>query len=151
MKKLCLLIAVLTVTLSLCSCYKTDTSLQEGQLLYDCGATTTDDVTKYEFLYEEYQGDPENKLEIIDEKDFAVFKYYSYVSDLPKEQFHEIYIFPSNTFTITVSGNKYNFYLHDNGSLTYIPGSGWAKTYQADERHQITLEKLNEWIIKYDS
>lgn len=151
MKKLCLLIAVLILTLSLCSCEKTDTTLQEGQLLYDCGATTVKDVAKYEFLYKEYQGDPENKLAITNQKDFTVFEHYTYVSDLPAEQFHEIFAFPSNTFTITVSGKTYNFYLHDDGSLTYIPGNSRAKTYQADENHRITPEKLDKWIVKYDS
>lgn len=150
MKKICLLATAFILILSLCSCGSPDVSLKEGQLLYDYGAVTVDDVLKYEFLYEGYQGDPENKIEITDENDFAVFTHYTYVSDLPTEQFHEIFVFPSNTFTITISGNAYDFYLHDDGSLTYIPGSGWAKTYQADESHRISQQTLNEWITKYD-
>ena len=151
MKKLLLFVIVLVLGLSLCACGKTDTSLSEGQLLYDCGAITTQDVTKYEFLHKNYTGDAVNKPTITDEKDCAVFQHYTYVSDWPTDQLHEILVYPANRFTITVSTKTYDFYLHEDGSLTYIPGSGKAKTYQADKKYRITPQKLNKWIAKYDA
>ncbi len=151
MKKIFCFILILNILfLSSCTANKV---LSEGQLLYDCGAESSADVQKYEFIYEgydEYNGD--NQLVITDESDQALFSHYEYVSDWPSEQLHELYLFPSNTFTITVNDQAFTFYLSEDGSLTSVPSANVSgrKTYQAEKKYRITEDKLNELIAKYD-
>lgn len=132
-----------------CSCQ--NISFTEGNILYDFGAESVEDIEKCEFLYEEYQSSPEDKLEITDSEDIAILRHYNYVSDWPTEKFHEILIFPSDTITITINEKVYSFYLNDDGSLTSIPGVNIssAKTYQADKKYRLTPQKFQEWISKY--
>ncbi len=150
MKRFCLSV-VLMFCLLLCSCGTTET-FSEGDLLFDCGAKEYADVEKYEFFHEDYVGTYEQGIPITDETDWALFKHYRYVCNFPFKQVHTILLYPSNTFTVTVNGKPYSFFLHEDGSLTSLPdGKGnTLKTYQADEEHRITPEKLQEWVIKYD-
>ncbi len=151
MKKISVFLLFLIIGLTLCSCNKTE-PFKEGQLLYDCGATNYSDVQKYEFLYEDFQADSKNKPVITEKDDTSVFAHYEYVSDFPVTQMHELFVYPSNHFTITVNEKEYTFFLHEDGSLTSVPDSNEdkAKTYQADEKYRITDEKLTQWIQKYD-
>ena len=151
MKKFCLLMLMLVIGLSVCACGEPNTSLKEGQLLYDCGATTAKDITKYEFIHKDYLY-PDKPIPITDAADQAIFQHYTYDSDFPTTQLHEILIFPRNQFTVTVNEKAFSFYLHEDGRLTMLPwgNTGIRKTYQADEKHRITPEKLAEWILKYD-
>ncbi len=152
MKKITTILLVFIFSLSLCACSQNE-QLTEDSLLYFCGAKTTQDVTKIEFIHEDYQYYHEGKIEITEKEDFDIFKYYKYQSDFPSDRLHELYIFPTNAFTLTVNGKSYSFYLHDDGSLTYIPtgnGESGPKTYTANKNHSITNKQFSKWIIKYD-
>lgn len=152
MKKIFAFLFLFILSLSFCSCAKKE-QITEDSLLYFCGAKTTEDITKIEFIHEDYQYYHEGKIEITEKEDFDIFKYYKYQSDLPSDRLHELYLFPTNAFTLTVNEKSYSFYLHDDGSLTYIPtgnGESGPKTYTADKNHSITNKQFSEWIIKYD-
>ena len=148
MKKI-LLAFFLIFTLFLCSCGAN--GISEGDMLYDCGAKRIGNVEKFEFLYEEYTEYSGEKLQITDKEDQELFKHYKYLSDFPGNRMHEIYTYPSNTFTFTIDGEAYSFFLHEDGSLTSLlnPNFSKHKTYQADEKYRITPEKLDELIDKY--
>ena len=151
MKKIFAILLVLVVGFCFCSCSENE-PITEDSLLYFCGVKTLEDIEKIEFIYEEYQYIHEGNVEITESEDLEIFKYYKYQSDFPDNRLHELFIFPCDKFTLTVNGKLYNFYLHEDGSLTSVPAQDvkGLKTYQADEEHRITKDKFNEWIIKYD-
>ena len=151
MKKTMIILLVLIFSLSLCACSQSE-QITEDSLLYFCGAKTTEEITKIEFIHEDYQNYHEGEIEITDKKDFEIFKHYKYQEDFPSDRIHELHLYPTNAFTLTVNEKSYRFYLHKDGSLTYIPtgNESGAKTYTADKNRSITNEQFSEWISKYD-
>ena len=56
MKKILFILMTVVLVLVCCSCGENN-AFEEGNLLYDLGAKSFEDIEKVEFLYEEYQGD----------------------------------------------------------------------------------------------
>ena len=150
MKKIIAIILIIILNLSLCGCSGKE-KITEDSLLYLCGAKTIQDIEKIEFIHQDYQNYQEGEIEITQTQDFEIFKYYKYQSDFPSDRVHELHLYPTNRFTITVNEEIYRFYLQDNGSLTYIPTDNTApKTYTAENNRGITKQKFNELIVEYD-
>ena len=144
-KHLTLLIAVVLILIG-CSCRE-----NEGDLLSDLGAKSFDSIEKVEFLYEEYQRGPEEKLVINQTKDIELLCDYVYDSDWPDDQLHELFVYPNNSIYITVGGIQYSLHLADDGSLTTVPNSNntKAKTYRAKEGKGINEDVWRELVAKY--
>lgn len=150
-KSLCILMTVF-LTLVCMSCGE-NTSFVEGNLLYDLGAESFDDIEKVEFLFEEYQGDYEEKPVITQKEDIELLGKYIYSSDWPGDKLHELLIYPNNSIFLTVNGVQYKLCFGDDGSLTTVPGNNITKalTYKAQEGKGITDSVWKEFIEKYST
>jgi len=147
MKKLCCFLMLSVLILTCCSCGEQNTFV-EGNLLYDLGAKSFDDIEKVEFLYKEYQGDYEEKLVITQEKDIELLLDYKYSSVYPGDKLHELFIYPTNSIYVTINGIQHQLCLGDDGSLTTVPGNkSW--TYKAGQGEGITNQIWEEMIEKY--
>ena len=94
MKKILFILMTVVLVLVCCSCGESN-AFEEGNLLYDLGAKSFEDIEKVEFLYEEYQGDYEDKLVITQKKDIELLLDYKYSSDYPSDKLHELFIYPT--------------------------------------------------------
>ena len=130
-----------------CSCGQKNTFV-EGNLLFDLGASSFEDIEKVEFLYKEYQGDYEKKPVITQKKDLELLLNYKYSSKYPSDKLHELFIYPTNSIYVTVNGVKHQLCLGDDGSLTTVPGNK-SLTYKAEQGEGITNSIWKEFIRKY--
>lgn len=147
MKKILLVLMMIVLILTCCSCGEKNTFV-EGNLLYDLGARSFNDIEKVEFLYKEQQGDYEEKLVISQKKDIELLLDYNYFSNYPSDKLHELFIYPTNSFYVTINDAQYQLYLGADGSLTTVPGSkSW--TYKAEQDKGITNSVWEEFIQKY--
>ena len=125
-------------------------SFVEGNLLYDLGAQSLDDVEMVELQYKENVADIENRPEITDYEDVSIFCNYTYDSDYPKDQWHVILAFPNDSFYVTIGDVQYQLYLHEDGALTIVPNAqSTARTYKAEDGQGFTYDKFQELIQKY--
>ena len=125
-------------------------SFVEGNLLYDLGAQSLDDVEMVELQYKENVADIGNRPEITDYEDISVFCHYTYDSDYPKDQWHVILAFPNDSFYVTIGDMQYQLYLHEDGALTIVPNAqSTARTYKAEDGQGFTHDKFQELIQKY--
>ena len=147
MKKILFILMTVVLVLVCCSCGKSN-AFEEGNLLYDLGAKSFEDIEKVEFLYEEYQGDYEDKLVITQKKDIELLLDYKYSSDYPSDKLHELYIYPTNSIYLTINDVQYQLYLGADGSLTTVSGSKFW-TYKAEQDKGITNSVWEEFIQKY--
>ena len=150
MKKIFFILITIFSILVCCSCGKT-TSFVEGNLLYDLGAKSFDDIEKVEFLFEEYQGVYEENLVITQKEDIELFSHYIYSSNWPEDKLHELLVYPNNSIYVTVNGVQYHLCFGDDGSLTTVLGSNMTKTltYKAEQGKGITSSVWKEFIQKY--
>ncbi len=147
MKKISLILMTIVLILVCCTCGEESTFV-EGNLLYDLGAKSFDDIEKVEFLYKEYQGDYEEKPVITQKKDIELLLNYKYSSKYPSDKLHELFIYPTNSIYVTINGVQYQLCLGDDGSLTTVPGNkSW--TYKAEQGEGITNSIWGEFIQKY--
>ena len=77
MKKISLFLMSIALILVLCSCGQKNTFV-EGNLLYDLGAESFEDIQKVGFWYEAYQGDYEEKIEMTQKDDIEILFDYMY-------------------------------------------------------------------------
>ena len=147
-KMLFILLAII-LTFVCCSC-ASENSFVEGNLLYDLGAKSLDDVEKVEFLYKEKFVDVENRPEITEHEDISILCNYTYASDCPKDMYAVLFAFPNDSFYVTINNSQYQLYLHEDGALTIVPNDNTtARTYTAEEGKGFTYEKFKELIQKY--
>ena len=147
MKKILFILMTVVLVLVCCSCGESN-AFEEGNLLYDLGAKSFEDIEKVEFLYEEYQGDYEDKLVITQKKDIELLLDYKYSSDYPSDKLHELFIYPTNSIYVMINDVQYQLYLGADGSLTTVQGSkSW--TYKAEQDKGITNSVWEEFIQKY--
>ncbi len=147
MKKIRLILMTIVLILACSSCGEKNTFV-EGSLLYDLGAKSFEDIEKVEFLYEEYQGDYEQKPVITQKKDIELLLNYKYSSKYPSDKLDELFIYPTNSIYVTIRGVQYQLCLGDDGSLTTVPGNkSW--TYKAEQDKGITNSVWEEFIRKY--
>lgn len=142
--------AILWKSLTAVDLGATKNSFVEGNLLYDLGAQSLDDIETIEFQYKENVADMENRPEITDYEDISVFCHYTYDSDYPKDQWHVILAFPNDSFYVTIGDAQYQLYLHEDGALTIVPNAqSTARTYKAEDGQGFTHDKFQELIQKY--
>ena len=150
MKKILLVLLVFVLTMAFCSCSKENTFV-EGNLLYDLGAKSFEDIEKVEFWHKEYQGTYEEKVEITEKQDIEVLCDYTYSSVYPRDKLHELLVFPTNSIYVTINGVQHRLFLGDDGSLTTVlVDNMYNTTYKAEEGKGITTSVWKEFIEKYD-
>lgn len=153
MKKILLVLISAVLILGCCSCTEKTTKKEENNtfvkdnLLYDLGAKSLDDIEKVEFLYKEYQGDYDEKLEITDKEDIKILSDYTFYGEYEGE-LHELFVYPTNSIFITVNGVQQQLVLGDDGSLTTVPGNR-QHTYKVKDGKGVTKEIWQSWIEKY--
>ncbi len=151
MKKISLFLMSIALILVLCSCGQKNTFV-EGNLLYDLGAESFEDIQKVGFWYEAYQGDCEEKIEITQKDDIEILFDYMYSSDYPENKLHELFLFPTNSIYVTISDVEYQLYLGKEGALTVVPRTNLSigmRTYNAQEGKGFNSEVWKELIQKY--
>ena len=150
MKKILFILMTLLIILACCSCGEA-TTFTEGQLLFDLGAESFDDIEKVGFWYKEYQGDYENKIEITRKKDIALLCDYVYSSDYPTDQLHELFVFPTNSVYVTIQGVEYQLCLGEGGALTTVLSHHMnrTRTYTAAEGKGFTDSVWEQLIQTY--
>ncbi len=152
-----LLVMIMVLSVGLTGCKKETTlkkeepTFKKGNLLYDLGAKSIEDIEKVEFLHTEYQGDYEEKIAITEKEDIEFFCNYTYSSDYPSDKLHELLVYPSNTVYITIDGVEYRLHLGKDGSLTTMIGDNMTKTqtYKAAKDKGITDTVWEDLIEKY--
>lgn len=139
------------VLLLVCSACRQTVGFAKGNLLYDLGAKSFEDIEKVEFLYKEYKSYYGEKLEITQKEDIEILYNYKYSQEYPANKLHELYIYPSNSIFVTVNGKKYEFYLGKDASLTVVPSNSVssARTYKAKDDNGFNEETWKKLIEKY--
>lgn len=138
---------------TLCACGEKTTKTEEtnlfkeGNLLFDLGAKSLDDIEKVEFLYEDFVAYSGENLEITDKEDIKILCDYTFYGEYEGE-LHELFVFPTNSIYITVNGAQHQVRLGDDGSLTTVPGNR-QHTYKAEDGKGVTKEIWQSWIEKY--
>ena len=135
-----------------CSCGRKNTFVQ-GNLLYDLGAESFEDIQKVGFWYEAYQGDYEEKIIITQKEDIEILFDYTYSSDYPDNKLHELFVFPTNSIYVTISDVEYQLYLGEEGALTVVPGNNLSigmHTYSTQEGKGLNSEAWEQLIQKYN-
>ncbi len=150
MKKFFLILISIVLIFSCCSCGE-KTAFVEGNLLFDLGAKSFDDIKKVEFLYEEYQGDFEEKLEITQRNDIEILCDYTYYSDYPSDKLHEIFVFPSDSIYVNIGDVQYQLFLGEDGVLIIVPSNNTnkARTYKTEMGKGFTDSVWKLLIKKY--
>ena len=150
MKKISLILMIIVLILVCCSCGKKSTFV-EGNLLYDLGAKSLDDIEKVEFMYEEYESYYSDRLEITENEDIQMLCRYIYSMDYPTDKLHEIYVFPSNSFYVTIGDVEYQLFLGEDGNLTTVPNNDLnkARTYKVENGKGFTYDVCEHLIEKY--
>ena len=150
MKKFFFVLMIAVLIFTCCSCGEKNTFI-EGNLLYDLGAKSFDDVEKVEFMYEEYEGYYSDKLEISENEDIQMLCSYIYSLDYPTDKLHEIYVFPSNSFYVTIGDVEYQLFLGEDGNLTTVPNNDLNKAciYKAENGKGFTYNVCEQLIKKY--
>ena len=152
MKKILLVLITIFLIFACCSCGPKNTFLQ-GNLLYDLGAESFEDIQKVGFWYEAYQGDFEEKIEITQKEDIKILCDYMYSSDYPDNKLHELYVFPTNSIYVTISDVEYQLCLSKEGALTVVPRNNLSigmRTYSAQEGKGFNSEVWEQLIQKYN-
>ncbi len=150
MKKIFLIFMTIVLILICCSCGEESTFV-DGNLLYDLGAESFENIEKVEFMYEEYEGYYSDKLEITDKEDIEILCNYMYSSDYPSDKLHELFIFPNNGFYITIGGVQYQLFLSDDGNLTTVPNNNLnkARIYKVENGKGFIKDVCEQLIKKY--
>lgn len=152
MKKILLILMAIVLILAFCSCGQENTFV-EGNLLYDLGAESFEDIQKVGFWYKAYQGDYEEKIEITQKNDIEILFDYMYSSDYPDNKLYELFVFPTNSIYVTISDVEYRLCLGDEGALTVVPRNGLSigrRTYSAKEGKGFNSEVWKQLIEKYN-
>lgn len=126
----------------------------ENSLLYDLGAESYADIQKVEFNFEENALYTGNNIEITEQKDIKILSDYTYTYDWPSDKLNEIFVYPNNSIYITVNGNNYQLFLHDDRSLTVVAPlqeSTFRRTYKASDGKGITDAVWLKFIKNYCS
>lgn len=139
------------VLLLVCSACRQTVGFAKGNLLYDLGAKSFEDIEKVEFLYKEYQCNYGEKLEITQKEDVETLRNYKYLQVCPANELNELYIYPSNIIYVTVNGKKYELYLGKDASLTVVLSNSVssARTYKAKDDNGFNEETWEKLIEKY--
>ena len=150
MKKIALMLMIVVLIFVCCSCGE-EHAFVEGNLLYDLGAKSFEDIEKVGFWYEEYQGDYENKIEITQKKDIELLLNYKYSSDYPADKLHELFIYPTNSIYVTIKGIEYQLCLGEGGALTTVPSNNMnrTRTYTTEKGKGFTDSVWEQIIQKY--
>lgn len=150
MKKFLLVLMTVVFGLSCCSCAE-KTNFAQGDLLYDLGAESLEDIEKVEFWYKEYIGDYEEKIQITEIKDMEKLCQYTYYSEYPADKIHELYIFPNDYIFVTVDGMEYQLCLGEDGSLSVVPSNSNIRgIYKAKNGKGFTDSAWQKLIQKYE-
>ncbi len=150
-KKIAGYVVLIIVLISVCCSCGEKPVFAEGNLLYDLGAESIDDIEKVEFLYKEYQRSSDEKIRITDKKDIEILCNYTYVSDFPSDKVQELLVYPNDSVYVTVKGVEYQINLDENGELRTVPGNYISKTriYKAEKGKSITRSVWQGLIEKY--
>lgn len=144
-------IVLVIVLISVCCSCGEKPVFTEGNLLYDLGAESIDDIEKVEFLYEEYQRSSDEKIRITDKEDIEILCNYTYASDFPSDKVHELLVYPNDSIYVTVKGVEYWIDLDESGELRTVPGNyiSKARIYKAEKGKRITRSVWKRLIEKY--
>lgn len=131
--------------LMLCSC--ADDTLSEGNLLYDCGIESIEDIESCKIL----SGASFGEFTITNKDEFKVFSSYEYAEDYPTDKLHELFLFPGvYNLTITANGKEVIFYLFENGDIGVAPTKNSPyKLYRANFFNRLTQDKADKLVVKY--
>lgn len=144
MKKLIIVVLVVFIVVTFGAC--DDNKTIEGDLLYEIGADSLEDVETGEI---QCKCDcPGDKI-IEDTDDLKFLSNYKYDSDYPQEKLAELLLSPNNFITVTVNGEGWRFRLLEDGSLVGVTYGISCRTYKADAEHCLTQDKFDDLHSEY--
>lgn len=148
---LCLMMAGVLL-FACCSCSEKK-AFTEDHLLFDLGATSFEDVKEVTFLYEDYQGDVEDRPAITQKNDIKILCEYAYVADYPSDRLHELFVFPTNSLYVTVGDISYQLHVGEDGSLTTVPNEHMdkARTYKPQKGQGFSAPVWEQLVQTYQN
>ena len=151
MKKIVTIFICFILCLSFVGCGVTDERFifERGNLLYDLGATSLDDIENVEIFDNEWE-DWKEKCEITQMKDIQLLGHYTYYSDY-EGSISELFKWQVDSIYVTVGDAQYKLFLNDDYSITIV----WSDdthhfpTYKATNGNGITVKDWKRFILKY--
>lgn len=154
-------LSILMITVLVFFCYSCGEKpvFEKGNLLYDLGAESFNDIEKVEILIEDYeavfedgQSYPEPRFEITESDEIEeILSNYVYSSDYPEDKLNEIFVFPADNIYVTIGGIEYQLYVGDDYSLTTVPRENIDKacTYKAENGKGLNASLWEQLIKSY--